>query len=487
MVDEKGKGGFWIIFVTVLLLVGLAVVTVPHDLLDVTDVTDYSDTAKFFAGQYQAKYRSSHSIIYGLLLSPYVKLTGSFFVLKLITVFWLFLLIVSLYYISEKNKKTLWLFVTAPFIWYMAPWLSPVPIVALLFLWAYFFIRKFENEEKVKYVIYSSILLGLSAIFWDAALYFAIIFLVSFLYNKKFFFSWIFLAGILIGLIPRLIINQMFFDMAFFGVVKNFLALSSFLFEGGIYHQGYSGPNLLTYLIVFLFTPFFYWMFYKKKNFLEYKKTIIFLTLSLVFILLNPQIRVIVPIAPIMILILGENLNKKRFKIQIALFLILSLLVVTPYLIQTKYEVSSRNIEKMIGHFPDIEIGEGFREKLIIEDLERIEMEFPGERFVVGDFNDAYVKLAHFYWGKGIKEFIAIEDYRLWDDEEYVLASKEIRTNAQINARREMAIILEWGRNSKDETDYDSIKYGISFERDLGLDGFEFVKKYKTLYLFEKV
>ena len=138
MVDEKGKGGFWIIFVTVLLLVGLAVVTVPHDLLDVTDVTDYSDTAKFFAGQYQAKYRSSHSIIYGLLLSPYVKLTGSFFVLKLITVFWLFLLIVSLYYISEKNKKTLWLFVTAPFIWYMAPWLSPVPIVALLFLWAYF-------------------------------------------------------------------------------------------------------------------------------------------------------------------------------------------------------------------------------------------------------------------------------------------------------------------------------------------------------------
>ena len=78
------KGGLWIILITVLLLVVLALITVPHDLLDATDVYDYTDTAKFFAGEYSAKYRSSHSIMYGLLLSPYVELTGNFILLKLI-------------------------------------------------------------------------------------------------------------------------------------------------------------------------------------------------------------------------------------------------------------------------------------------------------------------------------------------------------------------------------------------------------------------
>ena len=141
------KNNAIILFVIISLFL-LALITVPRDLLEATDVPDYSDTAKFFAGEYKAKYRSSHSIMYGLMLSPYVKLTESFFILKYASVFWLSLLILSIYYISNKDKRTLILFITSPFLCYMSPWLSPVPIVSLLFLWTYHFIAKFEKEEK---------------------------------------------------------------------------------------------------------------------------------------------------------------------------------------------------------------------------------------------------------------------------------------------------------------------------------------------------
>ena len=68
-----------IILTTALLLFILAAITVPHGLLDVTDLNDYSDTAKYFAGDYKAKFRAGHSIFYGFMLSPYVAFTKSFF------------------------------------------------------------------------------------------------------------------------------------------------------------------------------------------------------------------------------------------------------------------------------------------------------------------------------------------------------------------------------------------------------------------------
>ena len=480
------KNNAIILFVIISLFL-LALITVPRDLLEATDVPDYSDTAKFFAGEYKAKYRSSHSIMYGLMLSPYVKLTESFFILKFASVFWLSLLILSIYYISNKDKRTLILFITAPFIWYMSPWLSPVPIVSLLFLWTYHFIAKFEKEEKIKYIIYAGVLAGLASVFWDAALYFSIIFLISFLYNKKFFFSWIFLLALLIGLLPRLIVNQVLFNFAFFEILKNFLALSSFLFEGGIYEQGYSSPSLVPFLIVFTFIPFYFYSFYKKTSLIKYKKTMIFLTLSILFILLNPQIRVLLPIIPIIILILGRELNAKRYKRQLIIFSILSLLVILPYLVQAKYETNNRNFEVAIQEFPNFELKYPTTKELIKSDLDEIAKEYPDQIFVVGNINDAYIKLAHVYWGDDIKEFISMEDYNLFLNNQETIAKKEIRTDAKINARRELRIIIDWRKNSKDKTDYDSIRYAISIDKELGLENFRFVKKYKTLYLFEKV
>ena len=55
----------------------------------------------------------------------------------------------SIYYISGKDRKTLLLIVTAPIFWYMAPFINPIQIASLFFLWGYYFISKYDKKEKI--------------------------------------------------------------------------------------------------------------------------------------------------------------------------------------------------------------------------------------------------------------------------------------------------------------------------------------------------
>ena len=199
--------------------------------IGVADIGDYADTAKFFAGDYQAKLRSSHSVLYGLIMSPFVKLTSSFIFLKIASLFWLLLLILSIYYISNKNKKTLLLIVTAPIVWYIAPWITPASLLAFLFLWGYYFIERFDKQEKTKYLIYSGLLIGFASAIWTTALYLSFFLLISYLYNKKFIFSWIFLLSLFFGILPTLIVDQLLFNFPFYSIVKHISsAIVFFLF-----------------------------------------------------------------------------------------------------------------------------------------------------------------------------------------------------------------------------------------------------------------
>jgi hypothetical protein len=465
----------------------LAAVTVPHDLLDVTDVKDYSDTAKFFAGEYSAKQRSSHSILYGWLLGPIVRLSGSFWLIKFASVFWIVLTIVSLYYISGKNRKTLILFVLSPFIWYMAPWLNPVPIIGFLFLWAYFFIKRFELQGRIRDLFLFGLCLGLSIGFWDTALYFSVLYLVAFFYNKKLYHLGLVILSILIGLIPKFLLDFLIYGIPVYGIGKNFLALISFALSGGIYNPIYAIPGFRDYLILLPFIPFYFYLIYKRSNFVRNRGIVLFLTLSLLFILfLNPQIRVLLAITPILILLLGGWLNTRQFRKQAIIFGALSILVVTPYLAQINYDTNAANFEKYLAKFPDIEYNDTRMGKLIAEDLEKIEQEFSGESFVVGNKRDNYRILAHYYWGEDIEEFISIEDYELFLAGEDVIATKRVSSQAGGDFRREIWIEVGIGKNPRDVTDYESVKYGLSLGTDLNLEGFEFVKEYGLLRLFEK-
>jgi len=139
---------FLITLFVILILLSLSLLTKYNGS---TDIGDYADTAKFFSGYYQAKIRTSHSYLYGLLFFPLVKLTKSVLVFKLASVIFLLLLMMSLYYMSNRNKKVLLLILISPIIWYLAPWISPIPLSSLLFLWGYYFIQKYDENNNFKF------------------------------------------------------------------------------------------------------------------------------------------------------------------------------------------------------------------------------------------------------------------------------------------------------------------------------------------------
>jgi len=474
-----------LIIYTTLILILIATFTVPKDLLDATDVKDYSDTAKFFAGDYSANLRTSHSVLYGLLLSPYVKIVDSYFFLKFSSTFFLVLIILSLYYLSGKKKETLLLAITLPLIWYMSPWVSPLPLVALLFLWAYVFIKKFDEEGKIKNLLYSGLLIGLAGAFWDTAFYFSFIFLITFLYNKKFYYSLFFLTAVFVGMLPNFIVDYIIFEFPFYSKLKHISAVFAFAFYGGIYGQGFP-TDLFSKILVLLFVPWYMLIFKDKKSFLREKKTLIFLILSFLFIWTNSQIRLLIVIAPIIVLLLGERLTKKQVKVQVIIFIILSLLVISPYIIQTKYQTNGRYFKAAVAEWDNL-IFSDFEFEKIQSNLETIGMEFKGEKFVVLGKDDDYRELAHYYWGTDIEEFVSVQDYKLFLRGDDTIASKEIRSNAPSDFRRELFFDIGLRKNRNDDTDYASLKYGLSFSNSTDVSGFELRKGYGSLYLFEKI
>ncbi len=484
--ELKNISPLFIISIAILSLFLIAFITVPYNLADFTDVKDYSDTAKFFAGEYKAKIRTSHSLLYGLMLTPYVKLTNNFFLLKFASAIWLSLLILSIYHISGKNKKTLYLILACPLIWYMSPWLSPLPLVSLLFLWAYYYIKKFDSEEKFKHLFYSGLLIGLASALWDTAFYVSFIFLLAFTYDKKLHYSILFFIAVFIGMIPNLIVNQMAFGFPLYSLAKHFLAVMAFAIYNGAYEQGYSNPSFKSFFIILLFIPFYFYIFFKKNNFIRYSKEVIFISLTFLFTLTNPQLRLIILFTPIIILLLGKELNNKQLKKQVFIFILLSLLTLSIYIVQISYDTNARSIEKVLGQFPDIEFYNPPQYLLIKSDLDEIALDYTDQVFVVGNTNDDYGGLAHLYWGNKIKEFISIEDYNLFLLNSTTIASKKISSNSLPEFRREIWFEVGLGKNSNDPTDYEFIRYGISTSEDLALQDFKFKKKYRVLSVFEK-
>ena len=473
-----------IIIATFIGLFLIAMFTVPHDVLDATDVKDYTDTAKFFAGDYAARYRGSHSVIYGLLLSPYENIMGSYSLVKLSSAFFLCLLILSIYYLSGKDRRTLLLLAFCPLIWYMAPWVSPIPLVSILFLWAYHFTMKFEKENKIRNLLYAGILLGLSASLWATALYWSAIFLICFLYDKKLWNSFMFILGVAIGFAPVMITDQILFSFPFYSLVKHISSSTLFAIQGGIYNQGYS-EGLMHRIFVLIFTPLYFFMLFKKNYFSRYKKEMIFLGLSLIYVLSNPQARLLLPMLPLIIIILGKTLSEKQLRRQIIVFAVLSLIALAPYIAQFNYNSSLRYISPTL-------FSEGWsisypHESLIIKnDLQSIVYDHPNEIFLAGNYNDAYRDLAHYYYGKSVREFVSIEDYNLHIKNQSTIASRKISSKSTIASRREIWFEAGIDKSTSHESNYSEIRYAISFDNHIDAPGFRIVKKYDKLYLFAK-
>ena len=128
----------WYIALAILVLL---IVTLSTEFYGGADIYDYADVAKFFSGKYIAKIRTSHSYLYGFIHTPFVSFMENYFIFKITSIMSLLLIVYSVYSISGKDKRALWLIFLSPIVWYMAPWISPIQLASLLFLWGYYFIK----------------------------------------------------------------------------------------------------------------------------------------------------------------------------------------------------------------------------------------------------------------------------------------------------------------------------------------------------------
>jgi len=463
-----------------------------------TDTQDYSDTAKYFAGKHSAKIRSSHSYFFGFIHSPFVWLMNSFIIFKITSLIFLFCIIYSVYAISGKDKKSFWLMFLSPIVWYMAPWINPIQLASLLFLWSYYFIFKYNREDKIKYLFYSGILMGLALVFWDAVLFFGFFLALSFLFNKKFSHCFYFVLFLIIGLSPRLILDNFLFNFPFYTLLKNNFGtiVNSSIMGGSTIGQGQTKISFATIFSVFLVIPIYSWKFYKPSFFKRNKKTMIFFLLSLSLILfVNPQIRYTLILIPIMILFLTKTLNEKQFKKQIIFSFIIIILFVFPYLIQINYSENSKKVENslygvdftyILNNLGDIKFDKYSEREKMQKGLEEIISKHPNEVFLVGNFPDGYAILANLYWGEKVKEFVSIQDYSLVFKNETFLYEKKFMPTPNIKTRRQIWISGGINKNEKDKTDYEGINFSIGINEPVNISEFTFIEQYENLYLSKK-
>lgn len=472
----------WLIILLSILLISVSLLT---DYEGSTDVGDYSDVAKYFSGNLNADIRSSHSYLYGFLTSPLVSLFGNFIPLKILGLFFLFAIIFSVYFITGKNKKSFWLIFLSPIIWYMAPWINSLQLSALLFLWAYIFIKKYDETEKIKFLALSAVLVGLSFGLWDGMLFFSIIFAISFLYNKKFYHSFYFIIFFLVGLLPKLILDQYLFNFAFAGVLRYFSGIITAIFFQGVYGGMGSSIPFTVILSILIILPFFGYKIFSKENWRNHKKIIIFLFLSLLVILKSPQIRYLLLLIPIIIIELSPKLSEKKFKKQIILFSVISLLVIAPYAVQINNSTNIDEFSSLLSNLNNIKISEN-KNILIQNDLKKISEEYPNEIFIVGNKNDDFQKLAHLYWGDNVKEFVSIEDYNLYLENKTVLFEKTFSPVPNIRDRRQIWISGGISKNTNDSTEYGSIQYAIGIGEPVDSENFSVIRRYNLLHLSRK-
>ncbi len=469
----------------------LFIVTLFTNYYGSTDIGDYADSAKYFAGDYSAKIRNSHSYLFGFIHAPLLKIYPNFIWFKITSLIFIFGIIYSVYYMSNKNKKALWLILLSPAVWYMAPWINPIQLASLCLLWAWYFIYKYDKTDKLRYLIYSGILVGFGWAVWNTILFFGIFLTLAFLFNRKFshmLYFWIF---VFIGLLPNLILDHFIFNFAFYTVIKTTLSNILATFLGGIYENSkYSLSNKIIPLILIIITiPFSFWRLYGKNYLKENYKSIIFITLSILLILINPQIRYIVAVIPIIVVLVSKEMNYGQFKKQLVISAVILLIFVFPYLIQISYgingEVEGTDIRGVIQE--GINLNKPFVRTTIIEDMNNISHIYPSKTFIIGNAADDYATLARHYWGENVVEFVSIQDYELWKNNQSILFEKELRVKPNIADRRVSWISGGIGINEINSVNYSDIDYAIGINEPVKLEGFSVIYKTNKLYVSRRV
>ncbi len=413
-----------------------------------TDVTQYLGSAKGVAEISISKFRTQ-TLGYGWFMGQSLKLFPSLLTAKLFNAMFLFLTGLVLYKI---NKKALYLWTFSPVVWYMAGWISPILPVTFFLTLAYYL---FERNR-----ILSALCLGIVSVLWGGGLYVAFFFLLVFFYDKSFeeFLRYVF--PFLIAFSIRGVIDLYYYGIPFISILRE-LGSNLIYFLPNSAATSLPQRSIWLYLsLIVIISPLLFKLY--KVDFRKYKKELIFIGCMLVFFIINFQLRLFLVLAPLLLVMLARKLTKKEILFGVILSIPFILLFSYPYF--------------------------GVGDDMIINDLEKLSSEFPDESFIVGseDVSEEQIQILEcLYWGSEIKEFIWYSEYKLWLEDSSVFREYEISSNSRIDNLRKLVLNLKYERT--DLRDYSDVNYLVLVgpEGDAP-EGFEFVKEYEVLRVFEK-
>ncbi len=443
----------YIKWIALILFIGLIVFTFVSERVLFSDVPQYLAVGKEFSDISHAKVRNTPGWLYGWLIGKVLDIYPSLMLVKTLNLIW-YLLTLLVLYLIVRRVEVLFLYIISPLVWYLAPWINPLPLVSLLFLIVYYL---FLKDNIISYLI-GGLILGLATSIWWPAFYFSVFFFLSFLYDKKFLNVILVLISFLISFSIRIIFDWYYFSMPFFSTLRGFGSNLSFLV--GDAPGGLPEHNILKYLLVLIImSPLLYRLVFV--NWIKERKTGIFLILCLILFLFNFQLRFFLTITPIIVLLIGLKINRK----ELIGGLVVSIIIVS-------FLTS--------GYFSS-------RDKLIKKDLELLEKDLPDERFIVGYEGGSEEEAAYLdtiYWGDKIKEFIRYSEYKLWLKKDNLFREYKFESKSRINDLRKLELNLKYLVNG--DNNFKDVRYWILIKDGSVDKDFEFFKEYKILKVFKK-
>ncbi len=346
------------------------------------DSFEYVNMAKSISGVQNINIFVGHSLVYPLIISPFLKIFPSLFVIKLINTLWIFLIALTLL-LWLKNEKAFILFAFSPLTWYVSIQTTPILPASFFFLLSFLFFYKNDLKHNK---IYSGVLLGFCCAIYTPMIVIGGLFLTINFWSRKFSGLVIYFISLGIGFSPRLILDYYLFGMPFYSLIKYFGA--NLIVSLGL-HSSTKNLQFLQHFEVFLIlvaiSPFLYKLY--KINFNKNKKIILFLLFSfLVFFVRAANIKYFFIISPLIIILLSNFITEKNLKVHCLISI--GIIVLLTF---TFFGVNELN-----------------NDKLIQKDIKNIMNDFNSEYILGGPFES--LDFATFSWEER-PYFIWWQDY----------------------------------------------------------------------------
>jgi len=314
------------------------------------DVPEYITIAKNFAGINNIDLFSTHSLLYPLIMSPFLKISNSLVMIKLVNCLWLFLIAVVLS-LWLKNKKAMILFIFSPLVWHISIQTTPVLPASFFFLIAFIF---FKKENLKGHMAYSGIFLGLSCTIYDPLILVSAFFILVYFWKKNISSLFWYLIFMAIGFLPRLIMDFYLFHMPFYSLIRYFgtnaiiaLGLNSRISMYEIFRQ----PAGL--LIIVAISPLLYTLY--RLDWRRYKQEAIFLgIIFFVFIIRAALIKYFMIIAPIIIILLSLVMTEKEIKWHCILSIILIVLMTFSYFTPNPQSSINQDMKEILHDYSNV-------------------------------------------------------------------------------------------------------------------------------------